>query len=221
MRLFFEVTPQKMQHKDKYDYIITESNNFQNQRTPVVEGWEFNFWEHIRNTVIYKFGQYLTGKTDDKPNKNIILPILRLRYRTEGFDVKDIELFVEDSKNHWKSFFVKKFHEYWARKNEMDTFIDIGSETDIDFGGVLVKDTGEIKPEVVPWQRVAFCDITDLLSGPICERHQYSPDQLMEMSKKGWKKIDEIIPLSQNYKVIDKKTGRQTKTPSKYIEIYE
>ena len=210
-----------MHSTDIYSYITQEQSAFQTLKSTVVEGWDFNFYEHIKNTVIYKFGQYLSGKSDDKPNKNIILPLLRLRYRTEGFDVKDIELFVEDSKNHWKSFFVKKFHEYWARKNEIDVFIDKESETDIDFGGVLVKDTGEIKPEVVPWQRVAFCDTTDLLSGPICERHQYSPDQLMEMSKKGWKKIDEIITLSQNYKVIDKKTGRQTKTPSKYIEIYE
>src|SRR3990167_325995 len=200
--------------KSIYDYILQEQTAFQTLKSPVVEGWEFNFWDHIKNTVIYKYGQYLSGKSDDKPNKNIILPILRLRYRTEGFDVKDIELFVDDRKNHWKSFFVRKFHEYWARKNEIDTFIDKGSETDIDYGGVLVKEIpNEIKHEVVPWQRVAFCDSTDILSGPICERHQYSPDQLMEMEKKGWKEIDRIITLFK---------GRESESPYKFRtdEIY-
>lgn len=205
---------------DIYSYIRTEETNFQTAKTSIVSGWDWSFYDHIKNTIIYKYGQYISGKTDDKPNKNIILPILRLRHRTEGFDVKDIELFVDDSKNHWKSFLVKKFHEYWARKNQVDTFVDESSETDIDFGGVLVKDTGEIKPEVVPWQRIAFCDSTNILSGPICERHQFSPEELIEMKKKGWESVDELITLAESYKV-DKKSGEQVRTPGKYIEVYE
>src|SRR3989304_3817341 len=203
-----------------YEFITTETANFR-LPIPVVENWDWNMYDHIKKSVIYKYGQLLTGKTDNKATKNIILPILRLRYRTEGFDVKNITLFVDSAKNYWKSFLIKKFHERFAAKYKIDTFIDEGSETDIDFGGVLVKDTGDICPEVVSWQSIAFCDQTDILSGPIAIRHQYSPDQLKEMEKKGWKEIDRVIALAKEYKTDNQKSGKESKTPGKYIEVYE
>ena len=77
------------------------------------------------------------------------------------------------------------------------------------------------KPEVVPWQRVVFCDQTDVLSGPIAEKHFYSPDQLKEQATKGWQNVDEVITLAKNAKVTNKATGKQAQTPGKYIEVYE
>lgn len=204
-----------------FSYILSEETAFKTIRIPITNNWDWNLYEHCVKTITYKYGQFLTGKNDDKPSKNIVLPILRLRYRTEGFDVKDIVLFVNEAKNYFKSFLIKKFHDKWARENSIDTFIDESSETDIDFGGVLVKNVNEVRPEVVPWQRVAFCDQTDILSGPICEKHNYAPDQLKEMEKKGWKNIDNLIALSKDYKVEDKQGGKQSKTPGKYIEVYE
>lgn len=210
-----------MFHKSIYDLITAESSAYQTLPVAVAENWEWNMADHAKKTIIYKYGQLLTGKTDNKATKNIILPILRLRYRTEGFDVKDIVLFVDSAKDYWKSFLVKKFHERFVAKYKIDTFIDEGSETDIDFGGVLVKDTGEICPEVVSWQSIAFCDQTDILSGPIGIKHQYAPDQLREMASKGWKNIEEVITLAENYKKDVLTSEKQTKTPGKYIEVYE
>ena len=212
-----------MKHQDIYSYVQSEMANFQVAKVPVVEKWDWNMYEHIRNTVIYKYGQFTTGKNDNKPNKNIILPLLRLRYRTEGFDLKDIELYVDDDDNNrWKSFILRKFHEFWARKHKLDTFIDKQIETDIDFGGVLLKEIpGEIKPEIVDWQRIAFCDMTDILSGVICEKHQYSIHELLEMKKNGWENVDDLIQLSEYSKITDEKANRNVRTPSKYIEVYE
>src|SRR3990167_6488463 len=216
------------QKKDIYEYITEEEAAFALD-IPIVDSWDWGMRDHIRKTVLYKHGQLVCGKTDDNATKNITLPILRLRYRTEGFDVKDIQLYVDDSESYWKSFLVKKFHERFAAQYKIDTFIDEGSETDIDFGGVLVKDSGDVCPEVVPWQSIAFCDQTDVLSGPICIRHQYPPDQIKEMEKKGWgdkKKgatgtVDEVIVLAKNYKKDQKPNQRETKTPGKYIEVFE
>ena len=205
---------------DIYSYIQTQLENFK-LPVPVAERWDWNMFNHIRDSVIYKYGQYLSGKTDDKPNKNIILPILRLRYRTEGFDVKDIELYVDEPKSFFKSFFIRKFHDKWARENELDTFIDDSIETDIDVGGVLVKYTKEIKPDIVKWQSVAFCDQTDILSGPICIRHTYAPDELKDMEKYGWKRVDEVITYSRDYKKDLQKQGKEARTPGKYVEVYE
>ena len=52
----------------------------------------------------------------------------------------------------------------------------------MDFGGALIKSLPkEPKPEVVPLQRLAFCDQTNLLGGAICEKHFFLPDELKEM----------------------------------------
>src|SRR3990167_2056273 len=220
-----------MKIQNVFDYITTEENAYQTQQVPVVEGWEWNMWEHIKLTILYKNTQLITGKSDDKPVKNITLPLLRLQYRTEGFDVKDIVLFVNETKNYYKSFLIKKFHEKWAREKKIDTFIDEMVEIYVDFGGSLVKNVNESRPELVPLQRLAFVDQTDLISGPVCEKHYYSADQLKDMEKQGWGNesngatgtIDEVIVLADSQKEQSQVMmgGRKTQTPSKYIEVYE
>lgn len=218
-----------MNYKNIFDFIRTEESAYASVPVQVVDGYDWQMAEHIKKTVLYKNSRYSTGKDDNKPFKNIIRPILNLAYRAEGFDVKDIVLFVNDPKNYHKSFLVKKFHEKWARENGLDTFIDDMVEAHTDFGGVLVKNVNEIRPEVVPWQRVAFCDQTDVLSGPICEKHFYSPDQLKEMESKGWGNdangatgtIQDVIELADEYKKDNLRSGIQIKTPGRYIEVYE
>jgi len=207
--------------KDIFSLIVSEETAYQTLPVNVIENYDWNMSEHIKISTLYKNSVYLTGKDDNKPFKNIIRPILNLQYRAEGFDVKDIVLFVNDVKNYFKSFLIKKFHEKWARENKIDTFIDEMVESYVDFGGALIKDVNEVRPEVVPLQRIAFCDQTDILSGVICEKHFYAPDQLKEMESKGWKNIDEVITLAENYKKDNLTEGKKTKTPGKYIEVYE
>jgi len=206
--------------QDKLSYITSNINNYQTVPVTVVENYEWNMFDHINTTVLYLNSQYKTGKDDNKPFKNILRPILNLAHRAEGFDLKDIEMFVDSQKDYYKSFLVKKYHSKWARENKIDTLIDEIVEGYTDFGGVLVKNVNKVRPEVVPWQRIAFCDQTDVLSGAICEKHNYSPDQLRKMGKKHWKNIEEVILLSDTEKSTpDGK--KKNKTPSKYIEVYE
>ena len=209
-----------MHYDTIYQFITSEENAYQTLPIQVSDGYEWQMARHIKLTNLYKNSQYETGKSDDKPFKNIVRPILNLQYRTEGFDVKDIELFIDEAKNYFKSFLLRKYHQKWARENDIDTFIDELVETYVDYGGALIKDMG-VKPEVVPWQRIAFVDQTDILSGPIAEKHFYSPEQLREMKKKGWKNIEELITMAEAYKRDKQTSGKQTKTPGKYIEVYE
>lgn len=217
-----------MPPKNIFDFVVSEEAAYQTTPVAILDNYEWSMPEHIKKTVSYKNSQFTKDNTDNKPFKNIIRPLLNLQYRTEGIDVKDITLFVNEAKNYYKSFLVKKYHDKWVRENDIDTFIDELIESYVDFGGVLVKDVNEIRPEVVPLQRIAFCDQTDILSGPIAEKHFYAPDQLKDMESKGWGKgngatatIDELIILAENSKSQVKNTGRKTKTPSKYIEICE
>lgn len=213
-----------------YEFITTEETAYQTRPITVVEEYEWSMFRHIKLSTLYKNGQLETGKTDDKPVKNIVRPILNVAYRSEGFDVKDIEPFVNDSVNYYKSFLVRKYHRRFARKYDLDTFIDDVVESYIDYGLGLIKDANGKVPERVPLQMIAFCDQTDILSGPICLKHQYSPDQLLETEALGWgntKKgatatLDEVIILSKAEKTATETQGeKKNKTPGKYIEVYE
>ena len=212
-----------------YDFVI-EQENAMSSGVQIAENFSWSFKDHVSQTVHAKNSKFLKGANDYKrPYKNIILPILRLQYRTEGFDVKDIEMFVDDSQNYYKSFLVRKYHTMWAREHGLDDFIDSLVETYVDFGGVLVKKTTGTTPEVVAWQSVAFCDQTDILSGPIAIDHFYSPSQLKEMVEKGWGSenygatvtVDELIALAEQSKENEQSKGVPNKTPGKYIKIYE
>ncbi len=195
---------------------------------PINDLWSWSMEKHVKTTVLYKNSQLLSGKTEFKPVKNITRPILNLQYRAEGFAVKDITVYIDDSEQYFKSLLVRKFHQKWALENKIDTVIDAMVESYCDFGGALLKNVDDVKPEVVPLESIAFCDQTDILSGPICLRHFYSPDQLLEMESKGWGNpnkgatatLQEVITLGRNEKK-DSRDGQTAKTPGKYIEIYE
>jgi hypothetical protein len=212
-----ETKPEKI-----YEYIATEETNYKTHGVPIIDGYEFKMYEHIRLSTLYKNSKFSTGKDDgNRPYKNIIRPIVNVAYRSEGFDVKDIEPYVNDADNYYKSLLVRKYHNRFARKNDLDTFIDEVVESYVDYGLALVKNVNETKPECVPLQRIAFCDQTDILSGAICEKHAYSPDQLLDF-KGIWidEEIDSAIAQARAEKVNDG-SEQKAKTPGKYIEVHE
>ena len=77
-----------------HDYITEQESAFK-QPIHLEDGWWWNFRDHIRRSFLYKNSQFLKKNEDrdKRPYKNIIRPILNIQYRTEGFDVKDIELY--------------------------------------------------------------------------------------------------------------------------------
>lgn len=217
-----------MDNKTIADFVKEQETAYK-QPIRLNETWNWSMHDHIQRSFAYKHSQLRDStKTTTTPIKNITRPILNLQYRAEGFDVKDITLFVDDEKNYFKSFLVKKFHEKWAREHGIDTVIDAMVESYIDFGGALLKNVNDVKPEVVPLQSIAFCDQTDMLSGPIGIKHFFSPDQLLEMEKRGWGEkrngatasLEDAIELSKEEKK-DQSYSNANKTPGKYIEIYE
>lgn len=209
---------------------VTSQESLYNRPISLFGSWEWGMKEHIEKSQLYINSQFTTGNNDDKPFKNIIRPILNLQYWTDGFDLKDIELFINDKVEYYKSFIIRKFHEMWAEKNKVDTFIDEMVESYTDLGGVLVKKTEkQILPEVVPLESLAFCDQTDLESAPLAIKHSYSPDQLKEKEAIGWGNIangatatiDEVIELSEAQKAQYRAEDKKNQTPGNYIEIYE
>lgn len=220
------------EHNDIFGYITAQENEYDNRNgIPLPGGWTWSMKETLETAFLYIHSQLKTGKNDFKPVKNIIRPILNLQHRTEDIEVKDVAIYVNDPKKYHLSFLVKKYHDdVFVIENDMDTFFDELNVSRIDYGAGLSKQLNRPCPEVVPLHSIAFCDQTDILSGPIGLKHYYSPDQLKDMEKHGWGNkengatitVDELITLSKHEKKDPSNEEREaTKTPGRYIEVYE
>ncbi len=210
---------------DIFSYIKSEENRYNTLPIPIVENYEWHMAQHVKLTTLYMNSRYETGNQDNKPFKQIILPKINLEHRAVEFAVKEIDFFINDSQEFYKSFLVRKYHEKWARANDLAGFLDDMTEQYTDYGGTLVEKLNHAVPSVVQFQQLAFCDQTDILGGPICKKLQFTPELLKSMESKGWGKfgttIDETIALALNQKTTTQVNGRTIETPSKYIEIYD
>ena len=174
--------------------------------------------EHIDRAFQLKNSKFYKGAQDySRPFNNIILPIANVNYRTTGFDVKDVQLYVDNLENYHKSFAARKFHNWWAKENHINTAIDESVISYFDYGLILMKNVNEARPEVVPLQQIAFCDQTDVMSGPICLKHHYTVSELIEMRGK-WENVDKTLLMARTKK---ENNNGETETPSKYVEVYE
>jgi len=212
-----------MDDTDVFSYIKKEENNWRTVRVPLTRSKDWNMYEHIERCTNVANAWYHSGNNDGiRPYDDIVTPIINVAFRSEGFDVKDIVPYVNDAEQSYKSFLIKKFHPQWARKNELDTFIDDVVETSVIYDLVLVKDINQKRPEVVDLKTLAFCDQTDVMAGPICIKHQLTPAELIAFKGK-WRNdaIDQAIVMSVQEKKAPLAHDQEIKTPGNYIEVYE
>src|SRR3990167_7699042 len=189
-----------------YEYILQEEESWVTARVPLASNWrDFNMKEHIDRSYTLKNSRFYQGTQDyRRPFNNIILPIANVNYRTEGFDVKDVQIYVDNAENYHKSFFARKFHNWWAKDNDIDTAIDESVESYFDYGLTLLKNVNSARPEVVPLQQIAFCDQTDIMAGPICLKHHYSISELLDMKGK-WNsgEVSKTILMARTTQTVD------------------
>ena len=140
---------------------------------------------------------------------NIILDKINLQHRAVELDVVDIQVFIDNPEEYYKSFLTRKFHTKWARQVDLGEFFNDVTETWTDYGGVIIKNEYTGKPRVVPFNTIAFVDQTNIMKGPICEKLFLSPDELMEYEGK-WNNIELAIMLAtKNHQEIE--AGRKKK----------
>lgn len=207
-----------------FQYILEEETAWRTARVPLASNWrEWNMFEHVDRSFTLLNSRFYKGPQDyTRPFDNIILPIRNANVRVEGFDVKDVQIYVDNAENYHKSFVARKKHDWWAKENAVDTAIDESVESYFDYGLTLLKNVNEVRPEVVQLQQIAFCDQTDILAGPICLKHNYSISELLDFKGK-WnnREIDKAVLMSRFTQDAIGATGDITKTPGKYVEVYE
>lgn len=210
-------------NQELYNYILAEETNFKTAKVPVTGSVEWSMHNHIERCTNVANGWYHTGANDGmRPYDDIVTPVKNVALRSEGFDVKDIVPYVNDIHNSYKSFLIKKYHPQWARKNELDTFIDELVESSVVYDLALIKNVNNSRPEVVKLQQIAFADQTNVMSGPICLKHQYTVAELLENKGKWFDdRIDEAIIMAEAEKSVTQANDQKAKTPGKYITVYE
>lgn len=212
-----------MENQDVYSYIISQENDWKTVRIPLTDSKDWNMYEHIQRCFNVANAWYHKGTNDGtRPYRDIVTPIINVSFRSEGFNVSDIVPFVNDADNYYKSFLIKKYHPQWARKKELDSFIDEVVETSVIYDLVIIKRLNDTTPEVIDLHSLAFCDQTNVMSGPICIRHQYTTAELIAQKGK-WddEKINMAIVLAEESKKVKLANEQDAETPSKYIEVYE
>src|SRR3990167_1617218 len=167
-----------MKYDNIFSYITSKETEF-NLEHSIYTNWSWSWRNHIEQSFFYKYGRLLTGNSDDKPVKNIVRPILNLAYRAEDIDVKDINIYVDDSDKYHLSFLIKKYHdEVFVKENDLDTFFDEVKEEKIDYGGSLVQKMKGAKPKKVDIQTICFGDQSNLMSAPFGILMDMSPNEL-------------------------------------------
>ncbi len=208
-----------------FDFILSEEADFRTRKLPLATNWDWNMYDHIDKHFQLKNSQFTMGSNDQssnpRPFKNILLPILNVAYRSEGFDVKDIEAYVDDPDYFHLSLFARKFHNRWARKYHIDTAIDESVESYTDYGLTLVKNVNEQRPEVIDLKsELAFCNQANILGGAICLKHDYSIDELMDMKGKWYSDEIEQAIMASTFTTTDE-NNKSVQNPSKSIPVYE
>lgn len=212
-----------MEEQDVFSYIKTQETAWKTQRVYLTSSKDWSMFEHIERCTNVANGWFHTGKNDGlRPYDDLVTPIINVAFRSEGFDAKDIVPFVENQKKSYMSFIIKKYAPQWNRKVELDTIIDDIVETSVIYDLALIKNYKGELPQVIDLRSIAFCDQTDVLSAPLCLRHEYSISDLLDY-KGVWndEKIDLAISSSKAEKKNPIAGESVTKTPSKNIEVYE
>ncbi len=214
---------------DIHDFVTQQEAAFETEEVQIADNWSWSFRNHVQLIFHLKNGQFFTGENNWlRAFKNIMEPILDLCYWTEDIEVKDVAFWIESSTGKALSFLLKKYHdEVYTHEHDLDTMFDEITESDIDYGGVLIQ-KGSKRPEVLALNSVAFCDQTDLLGGPSGLKFYFSPDKLRAMSKYGWGKesngatvtLEDLIVLATAEKETSTMSGQKNKTTGKSIEIY-
>lgn len=207
---------------DIFSYVKQEKIAYESTGVPVTDNWEFHMFKHINRSFSLKNSKFTEGENDgERPFNNVIIPIANVNYRTEGFDVKDVDVYVDDSDYHHLSLISRKYHAKWAIDSKIDRAIDESVESHFDYGLILARNIDEKRPKIIPLQSIAFCDQSDIMSGPIALKYDYSIDQIDEM-KGNW--VEEEVEMA----ILQAKKGKNVslarkdaKTPGKYIEIYD
>lgn len=216
-----------------FSYITQEENRFESEEITVGDNWRWSWRNHVQMIFHLKHGQFFTGENGDflRAFKNIMDPVLSLAYWMQDLEVKDVLFYIENTRGRILSFLVKRYHDdVYVKEHNLDEMFDEITESDVDYGGVMVDVADRKRPKVLALTKVAFADQTEALGGPVGFKLYFSPATLRGMEKNGWGKaengaqgsINDLIVLASQTKDPEggRKGDKENVTTGKNIEVY-
>jgi hypothetical protein len=172
------------------------------------------YYSNSRYLKVAVNGEYnKDGLGRDKPFYNVVNFRVALAKTATDLDIKDIQIVSDNPKHQVESMLLNREAYEWMREADFALTLNKMGSTRPKYGGYLLKktmDDKEMKIEVMDWTKT-YTDLTNIMAGPIIEKHNLSPVDIQR--KDGvWENVIDVLKANKNLKTKDK-TNR--------IEVYE
>lgn len=165
----------------------------------------------IKMCEYYSDSRYLGANYSERGNKNKLsrpVPFYNIvNYRVAlaktatDLDIKDIQIVSDNPKYEVHSMLLNREAYEWMKEAEFSRALNQMGQTRPKYGGYLVKKTEkdrDLKIEVVRWTNV-WTNQTDILAGPIIERHSMSPVDVKNKDD-SWENVIDVLKAHKSIK---------------------
>jgi len=194
--------------------ILGEIKDFQNKDIVIVEGFNFNQIETIKNIYLKYNSRFKDGQIDTDGNRKYFFNInknpCKVTSKAIDFDTKDINIQTASGGDQLKTWYFERDLKFWMKDQGFGKVLNrIFSELPI-FGSVVLK-VIEGKPYFVDLRNFVVEQSADSLeqANYVTEVHHYTPREYKKWADKfGWNNTEKIMELHS-----------ETKKP--YITVFE
>lgn len=172
------------------------------------------YYSNSRYLTVAENGAYnKDGLGRDKPFYNIVNFRVALAKTATDLDIKDIQIISDNPEHQVESMLLNREAYEWMKEADFALTLNKMGSTRPKYGGYLLKKTmkdGKLCIEVLDWTKT-YTDLTNIMGGPIIERHNLSP---VDIKKKDgvWENVVDVLRANKNLK---------TKEKTNKIEVYE
>lgn len=183
--------------------------NYETEKLERISGLYRSQYQVIRMCEFYANSKYtgIYGQKDqmlrDRPFYNIVNYRVTLAKTATDLDIKDIQIESDRQNDQVRSMILNREAYEWMKTSGFSKTLNEMGLKRPKYGGYLIKKNetkkGELKIDVVDWTKV-YTDQSDILSGPIVEKHFMSPVDIK--TKDGvWENVDLVLASHRKLKL--------------------
>lgn len=184
-----------------------------------------NPYEDISKIDAYLNSKHISGDKDslgrEKPFFNIVLAARNIWFRATDLDRRNVIIKATKRAQVLPAYIATLFLQKWMRKVDFGMFLNKWGLQLAGYNSCVVKfveQEGELKSQVIPWDRLIF-DSIDFDANPKIEILEFTPAQLRE--KKGYDQdmVESLITATESRRNTDR-TQKDNNRPD-FIRLYE
>lgn len=205
------------------DVVREAEQNYTSGHTQISKHVDWSLKENIETIEAYVNSKHTSGKFDsldrEKPFFNIVTAAENIWYRATDLDRRNIRIKATKMEDILMAFIGTQKLNEWMRKSNFGKFLNKWGRALARYGSAMTKWNvvdGELKAEVIPWNRLIIDDI-DVHNSPIIEIVEYTPAQLLR--KKGYDQsvAKDLITSLEERESLD---GQEKDNKAKFVKVY-